>query len=219
VLREAIEDALVDVSLDTSPRLFNDLVHAVGDLRQARRAAKRRDGAAEAARRGTLTTSQRRQLRALSVATEGWLRRCGADVEALQRLIGGDAVMGLNSNGLTLAGLAHAMACLNLDFSIRLSYAPRAPRGRKTDDPFHAFCLDVTLALADAGETPSVSRTGSVARVMTVMLQAARLPLPRDLTRHIARAVAAVPSARAKRSADEAFWREFEAGPEETRSN
>lgn len=179
LLRE-LEDCL-SISIEDHPKLIDALWRAV-DAFVRKRSRQAVQG------RPRLLLDQRQQLQGVEAAARKFIVACG-DVKLTQDLIGGWAVGGL-LNGLTLLQLVDAVGLLGIEVSKRLSQdgAPR-PAHRPKDRPLDAFTVEVVAALMSAGEPVSVSRSGSVDRVLRVLLKASGQRVPVDLFRAIRRAV------------------------------
>ena len=179
-----IEDSLSTIALEDAPALLSDLWRARRRLE-------------EPAHQVTLNASERRTLVDVERSLTRFLRSCGPDVYETQQLIGRWAESGLlhvdeRRPGLTLEQLVDALAILHADISMRLSSA-RNKTGRPKNRGFDRFCTDVAVALLAAGEPLRRTRTGSLARLIHVLLYSAGRCAPRDLFRHVQKAVAAAP--------------------------
>jgi hypothetical protein len=129
-------------------------------------------------------------------------------VPATQRLIGNWAEGGL-LNGLTLEQTVGVLRVLDSEISTRLHQSRKHRANRPTDHAFRRFCLDVLIAMADDGEEVRISRTGSTARILKLLLQAADQRVPRDLFKHLQRAARSVPAEKRHRRVEETAWAKF----------
>lgn len=189
-----IEENLACISVEEQPQLLDALWVSVKTL------IERRDAAAQ---RGepVLSVTQRLRLRGVASKAFEFVRTC-EPIKDTQTLIGGWAAGGI-LNGLTLEQLVQAVGVLTTAISTRLSQAG-SPRDahRPPDNAFHEFCVDVAVALAEAGEPVKTSRTGSMARVLTTLLSASGQRVPVDLLRHIKKAATTLASERRRRRRD-----------------
>jgi hypothetical protein len=122
-----------ELGLPVNGELLEQLFRAVSRLKDAR--------ARSAHGRPHLTNRQREQLARIQDAMYRFLKACGPNVEATQRLIGGWAD-GRLPGGQALTGVVKSMSGLSAEVSMRLHRArPRAPR-RPEDVAFKEFCAD-----------------------------------------------------------------------------
>jgi hypothetical protein len=183
---QAIDDELAEIS--ASRGLLKALTAAVELLRSAREDAENGHP--------TLTTAQARRLIKIKKAANKFGRECGRDwpdVERTQRLIGGWAEGLLN--GRDLRDVIESVQVLVMEINGRLSDRSKI-RHRKPDAAFRRFCLDVAVALAEAGEPVKNHHQSSYARILRILIQDAGEGVPKDLKRHMARAVRKLPDAR-----------------------
>jgi hypothetical protein len=197
----AIEDALTEVTTEASPKLLEELWNGLERLVSAK---------GDAVNRGEprLNSEQRRRLERVNKAVWETIVACGQDVKATQLLIGNWAEAGL-LNGQTLEKLVSALCVLNTEVSLRLSRDTPRSAHRPKDKTLKRFCVDVAVALLNAGEPLPLSRRGSMDRVLRVLLQSSHQRVPVDLFKHIKTAIASAPKERLKRSCSAARFQEF----------
>ena len=197
--------ALVDADVEPESPLIEVLWRAVQLFVESRQDA--RVGVPE------LNFDQRHQLEGIMRAAVRLRRSCGPDPEMTQRIIGNWAEAGFLKGG-TLTEILDWISELETEIAQRLFEEPR-PRRRPTDVALRRLCLDIAVALDDAGEQLTKSRKSSLAQMIKLLLTSTGERVPRDVFALVRMAVDELPSEQRRRQQERDDLVEFFSEPKE----
>jgi hypothetical protein len=193
-LVQAVDDEL---TVNVTPTLIDALRQALGQFLDDR---SNRDQGRYA---HPLTKDQVRRLQQIERAAYALLVAIGPDLD--------EATVLLWETDDIVHSAARTAAALQHEAHLRLAYsAARHKARRPRDEGLRLLCLDVTIALQDAGEPTPSTRRGVVDRVVADLLAAAGVRCPRDLTRYTRVAIADAPNEKHKRLQEAHAFDEFD---------
>ncbi|HXG90187.1 MAG TPA: hypothetical protein VNJ02_17810 [Vicinamibacterales bacterium] len=200
-LISAVDDELLH--LERADQRFRPLLQALWAALE-RLVQHRKDG--RTGQHG-LNQSQRNKLQKLSRAVRATIKNSGTGIQATQDLIGNWA-HGL-LHGQSFVDIVRALIVLDVELQERLSQSSLRGAHRPTDVALSRFFDDVVLALHDAGEKCTATTDGVVARIASILLEAAGHRCPKDSRRLISASIRRRPRLDAVRAERQRIWASF----------